>query len=172
MEENGLKVPRRQKKRGRLRLNDGSCIRLRPEFINHVRSYDFVMDRTGDGKALKFLNIIDEYTRECLSINVERNLKAQDVSDILFYLFNTRGIPLFIRPDNGSEFIDKQLRTRLKNIGVKTAYIEPGSPWENGCIASFNGKTGDEFLNSGQSDTLFEAGIPAEKRRVYYNRSS
>jgi transposase InsO family protein len=167
--KNGLKVPQRQRKRGRLWINDGSCIRLRPMFANHVWSYDFVMDRTGDGKTLKFLNIIDEYTRECLSITVQRSLKAQDVSDVLFYLFNTRGIPCFIRSDNGSEFIDKQLITWLKNIGVKTVYIEPGSPWENGYIESFNGKMRDEFLNSEQLDTLFEAKILAERWRMHYN---
>jgi transposase InsO family protein len=127
------------------------------------------MDRTSDGKTLKFLNIIDEYTRECLSISVQRSLRAQDVSDVLFYLFNTRGIPLFIRSDNGSEFIDKHLITWLKKIGVKTVYIEPGSPWENGYIESFNGKMRDEFLNSELLDTLFEAKILAEKWRIHYN---
>jgi len=166
---NGLKIPQKQRKRGRLWLNDTNCIRLRPEFANHVWSYDFVMDRTSDGKALKFLIIIDEYTRECLSIKVARYLKAADVSDILFYLFNTRGIPNYIRSDNGSEFVEKELRKWLTNIGVKTSYIEPGSPWENGYVESFNGKMRDEFLNCEQLDTLNEAKVLAEKWRMHYN---
>ena len=166
---NGLKVPQKQPKRGRLWLNDGSCIRLRPEFKNHVWSYDFVMDRTSDGKILRFLNIIDEYTRECLSITVARSLKAQDVSDALFCLFATRGLPCHIRSDNGSEFIEKELRRWLSNMGVKTSYIEPGSPWENGYIESFNGKMRDEFLNCELLDTLYEAKVLAEKWRVHYN---
>jgi transposase InsO family protein len=139
---------------------------MRPVFAGHVRGYDFVTGRTGGGEALKFLNIIDEYTRECLSISVQRSLKAKDVSDILFYLFNTRGIPLFIRPGNRPEFIDKQLITRLKKIGVKTVYTEPGSPWGNGYIESFNGEMKDGFLNSEQTGALFEAKILAEKRRI------
>jgi transposase InsO family protein len=167
--KSGLKVPQKQRKRGRLWLNDGSCIRLRAEFANHVWSYDFVMDRTSDGKALRYLNIIDEYTRECLAILVERSLKAQEVSDVLFYLFNTRGMPLHIRSDNGSEFIEKHLRAWLKNIGVRTTYIEPGSPWENGYIESFNGKMRDELLNGEVFDTLDEAKVLAEKWRIHYN---
>jgi len=167
--ECGLKIPQKQQKRGRLWLNDGSCIRLRPEYADHVWSYDFVMDRTSDGKSLRFLNIIDEYTRECIFIKVARSLKAQDVSDILFYLFATRGIPCFIRSDNGSEFIEKELRAWLSNIGVRTTFIEPGSPWENGYIESFNGKMRDEFLNGEQIDTLQEAEVLAEKWRIHYN---
>ena len=167
--ENGLKIPQKQRKRGRLWLNDGSCIRLRPEYTDHVWSYDFVMDRSSDGKALRFLTIIDEYTRECLFIKVARNLKAQDVSDVLFYLFNTRGIPCHIRSDNGSEFVEKELRTWLTRTGVRTTYIEPGSPWENGYIESFNGKMRDELLNREQFDTLSEAEVLTEKWRIHYN---
>jgi len=166
---NGLKVPQKQQKRGRLWLNDGSCIRLRAEYRNHVWSYDFVMDRTSDGKILKFLNIIDECTRECLSIKVGRNMKATDVSDALFYLFITRGVPDYLRSDNGPEFIEKELRKLLAKIGVKTVFIEPGSPWENGYIESFNGKMRDEFLNCEQFDTLYEAQVLVKKWRMHYN---
>jgi transposase InsO family protein len=165
----GLKIPQKQRKRGRLWLNDGSCIRLRPAFANHVWSYDFVADRTSDGKAIRFLNIIDEYTRECLFIKAARSLKARDVSDVLFYLFNTRGMPCYIRSDNGSEFIEKELRAWFAKIGVRTTFIEPGSPWENGYIESFNGKMRDEFLNAEQLDTLNEAQVLAERWRMQYN---
>jgi transposase InsO family protein len=127
------------------------------------------MDRTSDGKALRFLTVMDEYTRECLFIKVARSLKAQDVSDVLFYLFNTKGIPSHIRSDNGSEFIEKELRAWLTRTGVRTTYIEPGSPWENGYIESFNGKMRDEFLNCEQLDTLYEAEVLVEQWRIHYN---
>ena len=143
----GLKVPQKQPKRGRLWLNDGSCIRLRPEFKDHVWSYDFVMARTADGRAFRMLNIIDEYSRECLAILVRRCITSQDVMDRLFELFIFRGIPEHIRSDNGSEFTAKAIRGWLNRLGVKTLFIEPGSPWENGYIESVNGKLRDELLN-------------------------
>jgi putative transposase len=123
----GLKVPRKQPKRGRLWLNDGSCIRLRPEYQNHVWSYDFMIDRTADGRAFKILNIIDEYTRECLAIVVKRRITSQDVIDRLFQLFIFRGIPGHIRSDNGPEFTARAVRKWLARLGVKTLFIEPGS---------------------------------------------
>lgn len=124
----GLKVPRKQPKRGRLWLNDGSCIRLRPEYKDHVWSYDFMIDRTDDGRAFKILNIIDEYSRECLAILVKRKMTSQDVIDKLFELFILRGIPAHIQSDNGPEFTAKTIRKWLNNMGVRTLYIEPGSP--------------------------------------------
>jgi putative transposase len=130
----GLKVPKKQPKRSRLWFNDGSCIRLRPEHKDHVWSYDFIIDHTADGRAFKILNIIDEYTRECLAIVVKRKINSQDVIDQLFYLFIFRGIPEYIRSDNGPEFTAKAIRKWLNNVGVKTLFIEPGSPWENGSI--------------------------------------
>ena len=126
----GLKVPKKQPKRSRLWLNDGSCVRLRPEHKDHVWSYDFMIDRTADGRAFKILNIIDEYTRECLAIRVDRKIKTQDVIDVLFHLFIFRGIPEYIRSDNGPEFTAKAIRNWLYHLGVKTLYIEPGSPWQ------------------------------------------
>jgi putative transposase len=143
----GLKVPQKQPKRGRLWLNDGSCVRLRPRYKDHVWSYDFVIDRTVGGRAFKLLNIIDEYTRECLAIVVKRKLTSQEVIDTLFDLFILRGIPEHIRSDNGPEFTARAVRKWLGRIGVKTLFIEPGSPWENGYIESFNGKLRDELLN-------------------------
>ena len=165
----GLKVPQKQPKRRRLWFNDGSCVRLRPTHPNHVWSYDFVMDRTHDGRAIRMLTIMDEYTRECLGLEVSRKLNNTAVIDKLFELFITRGIPEYIRSDNGPEFISKNLRQWLKVSGVKTLYIEPGSPWENGYIESFNGKLRDELLNRELFDTLFEAKVLANRWKREYN---
>jgi len=165
----GLKVPKKQPKRKRLWLNDGSCIRLRPEHKDHVWSYDFVMDRTANGRAFRMLNIIDEYTRECLSILVKRKITSQDVIDRLFELFIMKGIPEHIRSDNGPEFTANEVRKWLARLGVKTLFIEPGSPWENGYIESFNGKLRDELLNREIFTTLTEAKVLIEQWRQEYN---
>ena len=168
--QEGLKVPQKQPKRGRLWLNDGSCIRLRPQFKDHVWSYDFVIARTADGRPFKMLTILDEYTRECLAILVERRLTCEDVIDQLFNLFVFRGIPEHIRSDNGPEFTARVIRKWLARIGVKTLFIEPGSPWENGYIESFNGKLRDELLNREIFTTLTEAKILIAKWRKEYNQ--
>ena len=165
----GLKVPHKQPKRGRLWLNDSSCIRLRPEYPNHVWSYDFVEDRTHNGRKIRMLNVIDEFTRECIAIRVERKLKAVDVIDVLSDLFILRGIPTHIRSDNGPEFIAKALREWIAAVGAKTAYIMPGSPWENGYCESFNSKLRDELLNGEIFYTLKEAKIVIENWRRHYN---
>ena len=165
----GLKVPKKQPKRGRLWLNDGSCVRLRPEHRNHVWSYDFVMARTSNGRPLRMLNIIDEYTRECLCIKVARKITAQDVLEELFDLIVEKGLPDHIRSDNGPEFTAKAVREWLSRIGVKTLFIEPGSPWENGYIESFNGKFRDELLNGEIFTTLLEARVLIENWRREYN---
>lgn len=165
----GLKVPQKQPKRRRLWLNDGSCIRLRSEHKNHVWSYDFVFDRTGDGRAFKMLTVIDEYTRESLAIKVGRKLRSRDVLECLGELFVSRGIPKHIRSDNGAEFTANKVRAWLKRLGVKTLYIEPGSPWENGYIESFNGRLRYELLSTEIFDTLFEAKVLTERWRQEYN---
>jgi len=165
----GLKVPSKQPKRRRLWLNDGSCMRLRPTHHNHVWSYDFVADRTADGRPIKMLTIIDEYTRECLAIEVARRIRNDDVCHRLADLFIRRGIPEHLRSDNGSEFTAKVVREWLGRLGVKTLYIEPGSPWENGYIESFNGKLRDECLNREVFDTLPEARALVEMWRREYN---
>jgi len=165
----GLKVPRKQPRRGRLWTNDGSCVRLRPEHPNHVWSYDFLSDRTSDGRPLRFLTIIDEYTRECLAIDVARRLTSEDVLDRLAELFVRRGIPEHIRSDNGPEFTAKRVRGWLWRIGVKTLFIEPGSPWENGYNESFNGKFRDELLNREVFDTVLEARVLTGWYRREYN---
>lgn len=165
----GLKVPKKQPKRRRLWLNDGSCVRLRPAHTDHVWSYDFVHARTHDGRAFRMLTLIDEYTRECLAIDVARQLKSENVLERLSDLFVQRGCPDHIRSDNGSEFTAKSVRDWLARIGVTTLYIEPGSPWENGYNESFNGKLRDELLNVEIFDTLLEAKVLIERWRQEYN---
>jgi putative transposase len=165
----GLKVPQKQKKKGRLWLNDGSCVRLRPERPNHVWSYDFVQDRTADGRVYRTLNIIDEHTREALMICVDRKLNSTDVLDALTDLFILRGPPDYIRSDNGPEFIAQKVRDWIAAVGAKTAYIEPGSPWENGYCESFNARFRDELLNGEIFYSLREAQILIEQWRIHYN---
>ena len=165
----GLKVPHKQPKRGRLWLNDGSCIRRRPEYRNHVWAYDFVQDRTHNGKAFRMLTVIDEHTRECLAIKVDRKLNSTDVVETLADLFLEKGTPDYIRSDNGSEFTAKLVREWLDRIGPDTLFIEPGSPWENGYNESFNGKLRDELLNGEIFYTLKEAKIIIEQWRRHYN---
>ena len=164
-----LKVPSRQPKRRRLWLNDGSCVRPRPAHANHVWSYDFVAARTSDGLPLRLLNLIDEFTRECLSIDVARRLGGDDVLERLTDLFVRRGTPQHIRSDNGPEFTATAVREWLGKVGVRTLYIEPGSPWENGYVESFNGKLRDELLNREVFDTVLEAKVLTERWRVHYN---
>ena len=165
----GLKVPAKQPKRGRLWFNDGSCVRLRAEIPNHVWSYDFVHDRTHNGRVFRTLNIIDEYTRECLAIRVKRKLNSTDVIDALSDLFILRGVPAFIRSDNGPEFIAKSVRGWITAVGARTAYITPGSPWENGYCESFNARLRDELLNGEIFYSLKEARVIIEQWRRHYN---
>jgi transposase InsO family protein len=165
----GLKVPQKQPKRGRLWLHDGSCIRLRAEYRNHVWSYDFVEDRTHDGRTYRMLNVIDEFTHECLAIRIDRKLKAVDVIDVLSDLFMLRGVPGHIRSDNGPEFVAKVVQEWIAAVGARTAYIAPGSPWENGYIESFNARLRDELLDGEIFYTLKEAQIVIESWRRHYN---
>ena len=165
----GLKVPAQQRPRRRLWLNDGSCVRLRPERANQVWSYDFVSAMTHDGRTLRMLVLIDEYTRECLAIRVARRLSSYEVIETLADVMLWRGIPEHIRSDNGPEFVAKDLRKWLANVGTGTLYIEPGSPWENGFCESFNGKLRDECLNGEIFYSLKEAQVVIEKWRVEYN---
>jgi putative transposase len=168
--EAGLKVPQKQPKRGRLWLNDGSCIRLRPERKDHVWAYDFVSGRTHDGVPFRMLTLVDEYTRECLAIDVARKLGSDDVLERLAWLMATRGVPEHIRSDNGPEFTARVVRDWLAKIGVRTLFIEPGSPWENGYVESFNGKLRDELLNGEIFYSLEEAKVLIEIWRKHYNQ--
>ena len=167
--EEGLKVPQKQPKRRRLWLNDGSCVRLHPEYRNHVWSYDFVEDKLSNKKKIRWLNIIDEYTRECLASIPRRNWNHQKVIEVLSGLFIMKGCPSYLRSDNGPEFIAVRLRDWLANVGVTTAFIEPGSPWENGYCESFNSRMRDEFLNGEIFDTLTEAEILTRRWMDTYN---
>ena len=168
--QEGLKVPQKQPKRGRLWLHDGSCVRLRATHKNHVWSWDFVMDRTDDGRAIKILTLIDEYTKEALAVYPARRIRANDVIDIFADVMVERGVPEYIRSDNGPEMIAKVLRNWLARVGTKTAYIMPGSPWENGYCESFNGKLRNELLDGEIFYTLREAQVIIEQWRWHYNR--
>ena len=167
--EEGLKLPQKQPKRSRLWLNDGSTVRLRPEHRNHVWSYDFVSERLSNGKTVKILNVIDEYTRECLASIPKFSFKSAQVKEVLIDLFFLFGVPKHIRSDNGSEFIANHLKQWFDSLDVGPLYIEPGSPWENGYIESFNGKMRYEFLNGEIFDTLTEMKVLLNRWRTHYN---
>jgi len=167
--EEGLQVPQKQPKRSRLWLADGSCIRLRPTHKNHVWSYDFVSEQTHDGRKFRILNIIDEYTRECLASFVARRIRSQDVILILADLFIEHGIPEYIRSDNGPEFVARKLMGWFKTLNVKPLFIEKGSPWENGYCESFNGKMRYLLLDGEIFYSLFEAKVIIEAWRRHYN---
>lgn len=168
--QEGLRVPARQPKRGRLWLADGSCVRLRPAWRHHVWSWDFVMDRTVDGRGLKLLVVLDEWSRECLAIRVARRLRAADALEVFADLMAVHGVPAFLRSDNGPEMVARVLRQWLGRVGTGTLYITPGSPWENGYCESFNGKLRDELLNRELFTTLREAQVLVEDWREHYNR--
>ena len=167
--QEGLKVPYKQPKRRRLWLNDGSCIRLSPRHRNHVWSWDFVFDRTRDGRTLKLMVVMDEFTRRCLAIHVARRIRAKEALEVFAELMARHGVPEHVRSDNGPEMVAKELRDWLNNIGAKTAYITPGSPWENGYCESFNGRMRDELLNGEIFYTLKEAQVVIEDWRKHYN---
>jgi len=167
--EEGLKRPTKQTKKARITLNDGSCVRLRAMYKNHVWSYDFMHERTMDGRAVRILNIIDEHTRECLASIPSRSFKSKDVIEILADLIVLHGHPDYIRSDNGPEFIAKELRVWLSSVGITTTYIEPGSPWENGYIESFNARMRDEHLNGELFGSLFEVQVLTARWVKYYN---
>ncbi len=166
----GLKVPQKQPKRGRLWLADGSCVRLRPERPHHVWSYDFVEDRTHDGRKFRMLNIIDEYTRRCLAIVVRRRFTAGHVVETLADLMTLHGVPEHIRSDQGPEFVARAVQDWIGKVGAQTAYIEKASPWENGYCESFNSKLRDELLDREIFYSLREAQILIEAWRVHYNQ--
>jgi len=168
----GLKVPAKQRKRRRLPegTSANGCTKRRAERKDHVWSYDFVMDRTEDGRRLKMMPIVDEHTRECLAIEVERSITANDVVAALARLFDERGEPSYIRSDNGPEFVAEAVKRWLEACGVGTLYIEPGSPWENAYGESFNGRFGDELLKREEFASLLEAKVLVEEYRENYNR--
>lgn len=165
----GLRVPQKQPKRSRLWLNDGSCIRLRPEHPNHVWSFDFVEAATHDGRRIRPMTLIDEFSRKCLANRVARRINAIGIIETLADAMLFEGVPTFIRSDNGPEMVARVLRQWLSGLGTKNLYIEPGSPWENGYCESFNGKLRDELLNGEIFNSLREAKVIIEQWRIHYN---
>lgn len=165
----GLKVPRKQVKKRRLGNAEGGVVRHRAEHKDHVWCYDFLKDQTEDGRGLKFLPIEDEYTRECLALEVERSIRACDVVEVLRHLFELRGAPRFIRSDNGPEFIAQAIRRFLADAEVGTLYIEPGAPWQNGHAESFGSRLRDELLDRELFTSKLEAKVVCEDHRLDYN---
>ena len=168
--QEGLKVPQKQPKK---RRGDGSsanaCHRKRPEHYNHVWSYDFVTERLENGRKVRLLVVIDEFTRECLALDAGKRFTGHDVVEVLRYLFAVRGCPDYIRSDNGPEFVSKAVQKWLEVSGVKTLYIAPGSPWENGYVESFNSKLRDELLNRELFLHIDELTYVADRWRMDYN---
>jgi len=165
----GLKVPKKQRPRGRLWFNDGSCVRLRPQYPHHVWSYDFVHHITEDGRSLRLMTLVDEFSRQCLAIKVGRRLNSMDVIETLANAMLEHGIPAHVRSDNGAEMTANIVRDWLGRLGAKTLFIAPGSPWENGYCESFNGKLRDELLNGELFYSLKEAQVVIEQWRRHYN---
>jgi putative transposase len=165
----GLQVPYRRRIKKSPGSSANACFVKKAEFIDHVWTYDFIEDATEDGKKLKFLTVLDEWTRESPAIEAARSITSKDVIGVLEYLFMVRGVPRFIRSDNGPEFIADAIKRWLPEIGVETLYIEPGSPWENGYIESFHGRFRDEFLNRELFYSVNEAKVLAENWRLEYN---
>ena len=165
----GLKVPVKKRKKRRLGTSENGCHRRRAAGPNDVWCWDFVFDRTASGSPLKWLSIVDEYTRECLAVRVDRGVTSEDVIDTLAELFAIRGVPNHIRSDNGPEFIADALRQWLDRVGVETLYIEPGSPWENGYAESFHSRVRDEFLAMEIFDSIRDAQALTATWRDDYN---
>ncbi len=166
----GLRVVAKQTKRRRQGLGENGCTVMRAEYPNHVWSYDFLMDRTEDGRLLKLMGVVDEYTRECLAIEVDRSITSTEVLQVLSRLMCERGEPGYIRSDNGPEFIAEAVKGWLAQAGVGTLYIGPGSPWENGYSESFNSRFRDELLDRELFVSLIEAKVVVEEYRQHYNR--
>jgi putative transposase len=167
--QQGLRVPRKQRKKRRLGSGANSCVRRPAEHKDHVWAWDFLHDRTSDGRALKWFTLVDEYTRECLAWEVNRGMTAAAVGAVLAGVVRQRGAPLHIRSDNGPEFIAKAIRAWMAGAGLETLYIAPGAPWENGYAESFNGKVRDELLNAEEFGSLLEAKVLAKEWRQEYN---
>lgn len=165
----GLQVPQRQRKRRRLGSGDNGCVRLKPQYPNHVWSVDFLFDTTEDGRQVKFMPVIDEYTRQCLTIDVSRSITAQGVIGTLERLFDAHGHPENVRSDNGPEFIAEALQRYLGREAVEPRYIEPGAPWQNGYVESFNNTFRDELLDRELFSTVLEAKVVSEQFRHRYN---
>jgi transposase InsO family protein len=167
--QQGLKVPRKQRKKRRLGSSANSCVRRPAEHKDHVWAWDFLHDRTTDGGPLKWFTLVDEYTRECLALEVRRGMTAKAVTEVLAGVVRQRGVPAHIRSDNGPEFIAKAIRAWMAGAGLETLYIDPGAPWENGYAESFNSKVRDELLNAEEFASLLEARVLGQEWKQAYN---
>ena len=167
--QEGLQVPKKQRKKRRLGTAAGGCTRRRAEHKDHVWAWDFVFDRTANGRSIKWLSIVDEHTRECLALEVNRRMTSEDVLDVLRDLFVIRGVPKCIRSDNGPEFIAQAIRKFLAAVGVETLYIEPGSPWQNGYAESFHSRLRSELLDAEVFESVAAAQSLAAAWRSDYN---
>jgi putative transposase len=167
--QEGLKIHKRQHKKLSTGCSENACNHKRPEYYNHIWSYDFLSERLENGRLVKLLVVIDEFTRECLAIDVNQKIKGSDVVEVLRYLFAVRGCPAYIRSDNGPEFVSKIVQNWIKNCGVDTLYIAPGSPWENGYVESFNSKLRDELLNRELFLHIDELRYVVDRWRMDYN---
>jgi transposase InsO family protein len=165
----GLKVPQKKHKKRRLGSSDNGILRQRATQVNQVWAWDFIFDRTAEGRSLKWLSLVDEYTRECLALEVGRTMTAVEVIDVLIELVHTRGVPQHIRSDNGPEFMAEAIRSWLGRSGIGTLYIEPGSPWQNGYAESFHARLRDELLDVEVFQTVAEARMLATQWRLEYN---
>jgi putative transposase len=167
--QEGLKIRKKQCKKLHVGCSENACNRKRPEYYNHIWSYDLLSERLENGRLVKLLVVIDEFTRECLAIDVNKSIKGEDVIEVLRYLFAVRGEPDHIRSDNGPEFANKAVKTWLEHSGVKTLFVAPGSPWENGYVESFNSKLRDELLDRELFLHIDELRYVADRWRMDYN---
>ncbi len=167
----GLKVPQKKRKRRRLGKSANGCVHRRAEYQNHVWAWDFVFDRTTTGSPLKWFAIIDEYTRECVTLKLGRSITSEDIIDTLAELFAMRGVPCCIRSDNGPEFIATAIRQWLECLGIESLYIEPGSPWQNGYAESFFSRFRDEFLATEEFETPSAARRLTNQWQTDYNQN-
>lgn len=165
----GMQVPRKTRKRRRVGTGENSTVRLAPTHAGHVWSYDFLFDATDDGRAIKILPVLDEYTRECLALVVSRSMTSGHLIGVLDRLIVERGAPMFVRSDNGPEFIARRVKAHLVAVECQTRHIDPGSPWQNAYTESFNGKLRDELLSQEVFGSLAEARVLAERWRRHYN---
>lgn len=167
--QEGFKVPGKQHKRRHLGHSENGIVRRRAEHINHVWAVDFIHDRDDRDRPLKWLSVVDEFTRECVTLEVDRGMTSQDVVKVLIEAFAVRGVPAHIRSDNGGEFIARAIRRLAALTGVEMLYIAPGSPWENGYAESFHGRLRDELLNAEVFDGLHDAKKLGARWRHEYN---
>ena len=167
--QGGLKIRKKPRKKLYVGGSENACPRKRPEYYNHIWSYDLLSERLENGRLVKLLVVIDEFSRECLVIDANRSVKGEDVVEVLRYLFAVRGEPDYIRSDNGPEFAHRAVKQWLPGAGVKTLFAAPGSPWENGYVESFNGKPRDELLNRELFLHIDELSYVVDRRRMDYN---